>query len=135
MFRSQVAEAVFNHTKDDSIEVKSCGTWVEKEGLTGKKLKDFDGQNEEMNLTNLINVMEEKGFDISENLCKPITLELVNWADKIISMAEVDESPDYLLNNPKVAFWKIENPNDFTKELAREIVENIEKLISDCKPY
>jgi len=35
--------------------------------------------------------MKEKGFDISENICKPITPELINWADKIISMAEVEE--------------------------------------------
>jgi len=91
MFRSQVAEVLFNHVKNNAIEVKSCGTWVEKEGLTGKKLKDFDGINESMSLTNLIEVMKEKGFDISENICKPITPELINWADKIISMAEVEE--------------------------------------------
>jgi hypothetical protein len=46
-------------------------------------------------------------------------------------MAEKDESPDYLLNNPKVTFWKVENPDNFTKELARELVEKIEKLILD----
>lgn len=130
MFRSQVAEVLFNHIKDGSIEVRSCGTWVDKEGLTGKKLKDFDGQNEEMSLINLIDVMKEKGFDISENICSPITTELVDWADKIISMAEVNESPDYLLNSQKVTFWEVENPNDFTKEKAREVVEKIEKLIS-----
>ncbi|MBT3730129.1 hypothetical protein HOG29_02120, partial [bacterium] len=72
----------------------------------------------------------EKGFDISENICKPITPELINWADKIISMAEVEESPDYLPNSQKVTFWKVENPDNFTKELARELVEKIEKLIS-----
>jgi len=130
MFRSQVAEVLFNHVKNNAIEVKSCGTWVEKEGLTGKKLKDFDGINESMSLTNLIEVMKEKGFDISENICKPITPELINWADKIISMAEVEESPDYLPNSQKVTFWKVENPDNFTKELARELVEKIEKLIS-----
>ena len=130
MFRSQVAEAVFNHIKDGGVEVKSCGTWVEKEGLTDKRLKDFDGQNEEMNLTNLIEVMKEKGIDISENVCKPITPELVDWADKIISMAEVDESPDYLLKSQWVTFWKVENPDSFTKEFARELIEQIEKLVS-----
>jgi len=129
MFRSQVAESLFNHVKNDGDEVKSCGTWVEREGLTGKKLKDFDGINSPMSLINLIEVMKEKGFDLSENICKPVTPELVDWADKIISMAEDDESPDYLLNNPKVTFWKVENPSNFTKELARETVEKIEKLI------
>ena len=136
MCRSQVAEALFRHThqsvKSSAFDtlVRSCGTWVEKEGLTGKKLKDFDGVNESMNLTNLIDVMKEKGFDLSENICSPITPEVVSWADKIISMAEANESPDYLLNNPKVTFWNVENPDNFTKELAREIVEQIEKLVS-----
>ena len=136
MFRSQVAEVIFRHKhqkcrrRTSTFLVRSCGTWVEKEGLTGKRLKDFDGVNMPWDLSNLIEVMKEKSFDISENICKPITPELVNWADKIISMAEVNESPDYLLNNPKVTFWSVENPDNFTKELAREIVENIEKLIS-----
>jgi protein-tyrosine-phosphatase len=138
MFRSQVAEALFKH-KHQSVKssafdtlVRSCGTWVEKENLTGKKLKDFDGVNAPWDLNNVIEVMKEKGLDISENVCKPITPELVNWADKIISMAEVDESPDYLLNNPKVTFWNVENPDNFTKELARELIEKIKKLVSTC---
>ena len=130
MFRSQVAEALFERVKGNGDEVQSCGTWVEREGLTGKKLKDFDGVNESMNLINLIDVMKEKGFDISKNVCKPITPELVNWADKIISMAEVNESPDYLLNSQKVAFWEVENPDNFTKEKAREVIEQIAKLMS-----
>jgi protein-tyrosine-phosphatase len=129
MFRSQVAEVLFNNVKDDATEARSCGTWVEREDLTGKKLKDFDGINEPMNLVNLIEVMKEKDFDISENTCKPITPALVNWADKIISMAEENESPDYLLNSPKITFWEVENPNNFTKEKAREVTEKIEKLI------
>jgi len=135
MFRSQVPEALFRQAHQNighrvsNILVRSCGTWVEREGLAGKKLKDFDGINSPMSLINLIEVMKEKGFDLSENICKPVTPELVDWADKIISMAEDDESPDYLLNNPKVTFWKVENPSNFTKELARETVEKIEKLI------
>ena len=124
MFRSQAAEALFKRVKDNGVEVKSCGTWVVREDLTGKKLKEFP------ELENLIEVMKEKGFDLSENICKPITPELVNWADKIISMAEENESPDYLLNSPKVTFWKVENPDNLTKELARELVEKIERLIS-----
>jgi hypothetical protein len=45
-------------------------------------------------------------------------------------MAEENESPDYLLNNPKVTFWKVENPDNFTKGLAKELVGKIERLIS-----
>jgi len=44
--------------------------------------------------------MKEKSFDISENVCKPITSDFADWADKIISIAENDESPDYLINIP-----------------------------------
>jgi len=140
MFRSQVAEALFRQAHQNighrvsNILVRSCGTWVEREGLAGKKLKDFDGHSEPWDLNNLIEVMKEKGINISENVCKPITPELVNWADKIISMAERNtyESPDYLLSSSKVTFWKVENPDNFTKELARELVEKIEKLVSTC---
>jgi len=110
MFRSQVAEALFNRVKDEGIDVMSCGTWVEKESLIGKKLKDFDGHNTLWDLRNLIEVMKEKDIDISENICKPITLELVSWADKVISIAEEDESPEYLINSSKVIFWKVGNP-------------------------
>lgn len=139
MFRSQIAEALFKckhqsvrHRASNTL-VQSCGTWVEREGLTGKKLKDFDGVNEPWDLNNVIEVMKEKGIDISENVCKPITPELVSWADKIISMAEVDESSNYLLNSPKVTFWEVENPVNLTKELAKEIIDQIEKLVSSFR--
>ena len=124
MFRSQVAEALFERVKGNGDEVRSCGTCVEKEGLAGRKLEEFS------ELKGLIETMKEKGFDITENTCTPITPELVDWADKIISMAEKSESPDYLLSSPKVTFWKVENPNNFTKEKARDVVEQIERLIS-----
>tara|TARA_B100000315_G_C14001447_1_gene330375 strand:+ start:62 stop:316 length:255 start_codon:yes stop_codon:yes gene_type:complete len=84
MFRSQVAEALFKHkhqsvrSSASDILVRSCGTWVEKESLTGKKLKDFDGVSAPWDLSNVIEVMKEKGIDISENICKPTTPELVN---------------------------------------------------------
>jgi molybdopterin-guanine dinucleotide biosynthesis protein A len=65
MFRSQVAEALFKHKHQKSRRatstflVRSCGTWVEKEDLTGKKLKDFDGVNTPWDLNNVIEVMKE----------------------------------------------------------------------------
>ena len=127
MFRSQAAETFFKNRRNKDVEIQSCGTWVEKEGLSGKKLKEFP------ELENFLEVMKEKSFDISENVCKPITSELADWADKIISMAEKDESPDYLINIPQVTFWKVKNPDNLTKEFARETVEQISKLVSLLK--
>ena len=41
MFRSQAAETFFKNRRNKDVEIQSCGTWVEKEGLSGKKLKKF----------------------------------------------------------------------------------------------
>jgi len=130
MFRSQAAEAFFNQTYQkfghpmSKFLVESCVTWVKKEDLEGRKLKSFP------ELEQFLEVMKEKGIDISENVCKPIMPELVNWVDKIIVMAEKSECPDYLLESSKVSFWDVENPNiGITKEHIKEVVEQIKELV------
>ena len=122
MFRSHVVETFFKNMGNKDVEIQSCGTQVEKEGLTGKKLKEFP------ELENFLEVMKEKSFDISENVCKQITSELAYWANKIISMAKKDESPDYLINIPRVTFWKDKNPDNITKDFANETVHQTIKL-------
>lgn len=102
MFRSQIAGAFFKKFCDKH-EVESVGTLVNKE--EGQKLKERN----EKEVKLIIKVMKEVGIDIGENKIKQITLEMVEWADKIICMAQKETIPDYLTESNKVICWDVKD--------------------------
>ncbi len=73
--------------------------------------------------------MREVGLDLANNPRKNITIELVDQADKVIVMAEKDTWPDYLLDNPKVLYWQVENPKGQTYEKTCEIRDIVKGLV------
>lgn len=56
-----------------AIEVQSCGT-IAREGMTASE--------------NAIKACAEKGVDIAEHISRPLSQELVEWADQILCMEE-----------------------------------------------
>jgi protein-tyrosine-phosphatase len=83
----------------------------------------------------VIQVMQEKGIDLTAKKPKAITRQMVEEADVIIVMGCSAEGfcPAPLLN--KVVDWQIEDPKDKPIEKVREIRDEIEskvrKLISE----
>jgi len=116
--RSQMAEAFARHYGKDKVEVASAGTMP----LT------------EVNPI-VVQVMREKGIDISKNKPKPITTRMVQEADVIIVMGCDAKGfcPAPLLD--KVVDWRLEDPKGKPIEKVREIRDEIERrvkrLISD----
>ncbi len=96
--RSQTAEALFK--KYSKHEVISAGTIVDNEGQI---LKNLPGAQE------VITSLKKEGIDISKNKRNQITPKMVDWADKIIVMAEKETIPDFLLNSQKAIIWEIED--------------------------
>ena len=111
--RSQMAEAFFNHLAGGKVKALSAGT----------------------NPANIIDptvvqVMKEVGIDISSNRPKKLTLEMLNQADKVITMgcgmekacpATFTETED----------WELEDPKGQSMEKIREIRDEIkERVIS-----
>jgi protein-tyrosine-phosphatase len=116
--RSQMAEAFARKYGGGKVEALSAGTMPAKE----------------VNPV-VIQVMQEKGIDLTANKPKAITRQMVQDADMIIVMGCSAEGfcPAPLLN--KVVDWQIKDPKDKPVEKVREIRDEIEsrvrKLISE----
>lgn len=121
--RSQMAKEFFNHLSLDGSVADACGTRVGE--FEGQLIKDI--QNDSVD--DDIRSMREVGLDLANNPRKNITIELVDQADKVIVMAEKDTWPDYLLDNPKVLYWQVENPKGQTYEKTCEIRDIVKGLV------
>ena len=116
--RSQMAEAFARKYGGGKVEALSAGTMPAKE----------------VNPV-VIQVMQEKGVDLTANKPKAIMRQMVEEADIIIVMGCSAEGfcPAPLLS--KVVDWQIEDPKDKPVEKVREIRDEIEsrvrKLISE----
>jgi protein-tyrosine-phosphatase len=110
--RSQMAEAFANEYGKDKVEALSAGTMPANE----------------VNPV-VLQVMLEKGFDLSKNKPKLITGQMVQEADMIIVMGCSAQGfyPAPLLN--KVVDWGIEDPKDKPTENVRGIRDEIERKV------
>jgi protein-tyrosine-phosphatase len=118
--RSQIAEAVFK--KYSKHPVFSAGTKVHE--YEGQKLKDYPA-------TNVIYSLKEEGFDISENRRNQVTPEMIKSFDKIILMAEPENTPDFLKNNKKVIYWEIKDLKGASLKEHKKGLLQIKELIKD----
>jgi arsenate-mycothiol transferase len=115
--RSQMGEAFFN-LGSNAHATTSAGTQVgEKEG--------------QPIYSNILEIMQEIGIDLSKKTRKQLTEELVDQADKVIVMDETKNIPDYLLNSPKLIRWDIPNGADASPEFLRQIRDQIKSLVEE----
>ena len=94
--RSQVARAFFDRLSRH--ESDSAGTRADEAiarlKLASRMLKHAGNQVS-------VAYMKAQGIDISENVRKQLTLELMDEADQVIVMAEKNTWPDYLSSSEK----------------------------------
>jgi len=110
--RSQMAEAFAKAYGNARIEAISAGT------MPGKEVNPV-----------VVQVMREKGIDLSPNKPKLVTNQMVQEADTIIVMGCSAEGfcPAPLLN--KVVDWQIEDSKGKPIEKVREIRDEIERKV------
>jgi protein-tyrosine-phosphatase len=110
--RSQIAEGFAKHYGNSKVEAISAGT------MPSSEINPL-----------AIQVMQEKGIDISKNKPKLITNQMVQEADTIIVMGCSAQGfcPAPLLG--KVTDWNIEDPKGKPLEKVREIREEIEEKV------
>jgi len=77
----------------------------------------------------VIECLKEIGIDVSGNVIKRLTPEMVTDADKIFFMANPNTAPDFLRNSEKMVCWDIEDPDGQTVEAHRETRDEIRRLI------
>jgi len=110
--RSQMAEAFANHYGKGKLVALSAGV------MLADRVNPL-----------VVEVMREKGIDISMNKPKLLTTEMVEEADKIITMGCGVEKfcPAPLLKN--VIDWRLEDTKDKPMEKVRQIRDEIEKRV------
>jgi arsenate reductase len=110
--RSQIAEAFANHYGKEKLEAVSAGT------VPSDKVNPL-----------VVEVMKEKGIDISKNNPKLIDKKMIEEADTAIMMGcSVEEvCPAPLLK--KSINWNLEDPKGKQLEKVRQIRDEIEKRV------
>ncbi|MDI6654788.1 MAG: arsenate reductase ArsC [Candidatus Hydrothermarchaeota archaeon] len=112
--RSQMAEAIFNKIAGKK-EARSAGT-----------------QPAEKVSRKAVAVMKEIGIDISTHTPKLLTREMVEKAERIITMGCLDSAscPLFLLEDKsKLEDWKLEDPRGMPIEKVREIRDEIGRRV------
>ncbi|MDA0734090.1 MAG: low molecular weight phosphatase family protein [Chloroflexi bacterium] len=131
--RSQMAEAFFNRLSTN--QALSAGTQVGDQA--GQNLRDRSKVPAASSTPgNMLKIMqEEEHLDLYDNLRKQLTPTLADEADRVVVMCESDPYPEYLSNNPKVTFWKIEDlygtPYESVRQLKEEVKRHVEQLVRE----
>ncbi|MDO8553449.1 MAG: arsenate reductase ArsC [Candidatus Micrarchaeota archaeon] len=109
--RSQMAEGFFNfYNKNPEYVVISAGT------EPAKTIKPF-----------AIEVMKERGIDISKQTPKVLTLSMAQSAYKIYTMGCIETCP--LTPPEKTEDWELEDPGNRPIRTFRKIRTEIEKIV------
>lgn len=81
----------------------------------------------------VVEVMKEKGFDISRNIPKMLTVDMINHSSLVITMgcsvAEVCPKPILAQMQKKLIDWNLEDPKGKSLQEVREIRDDIERRV------
>jgi arsenate reductase len=116
--RSQMAEAFFNQMAKGKARAISAGSQPA----------------DKVNPT-VVDAMREAGIDISKNMPKLLSLEMMEGIDKAITMGCENSCP---LTTVETEDWGLEDPKDRPIEQVRkirdEIKERVKRLIEQIAP-
>lgn len=110
--RSQMAEAFLCHLADGRAEARSAGT------VPGDRVNPIAAQ-----------VMVERGISLAAHAPKMLTQELVDWADRTITMGcGSDESCPVVI--AEVEDWGLPDPCGQPMAVVRGVRDQIEQRVS-----
>lgn len=120
--RSQCAEDFYNYysgTKD----AQSAGTNVD---LSMPLVRDVQAA------ATLLKVLAaEYPIDTSENIRTQITPEMALEFDKVISMAELEDTPQWLSEMPTYEFWEVPDMPDKDWDTTKYSVDLIQQKVQE----
>ena len=108
--RSQMAAALLDRLSEGRVHVRSAGSTPA----------------DEINAA-VVQVMAERGLDLSKEFPKPLTDEVVRAADVVITMGCGDACPIY--PGKRYLDWEVEDPAGQSPEAVRRIADDIEGRI------
>ena len=122
--RSQMGEELFNQYSQHNTGT-SAGTHAIR--FAGKKLKEFAGH--------VVDVLQEKGIDVSDKTPLQLTEMMAQHADKIVVMTEKENLPPNLLDSNKVIVWDIKDGDGkdyaFHINMRDQIEVLVKKLVAE----
>jgi arsenate reductase (thioredoxin) len=108
--RSQMSQALFNRAAGAGDEARSAGT------TPGDRVHP-----------EVIQAMDELGIDLRGEIPKPLTGELAEWADVVVTMGCGDECP--YIPGKRYLDWDLEDPKGRPIEKVRAIRDDIARLV------
>jgi len=128
--RSQMAKAFYNNLTH-SHDAEAAGTHVTEKGQTLLERKAASSSNNFF----VLDVMRDIGMDISQNTRRALITDDLQRYDLIISMADTDDTPQWLLNSPKYVRWDVKDPRGqdytITAHVRDEIKQKVTQLIQE----
>ena len=127
--RSQTAKAFFDSLSEHESE--SAGVIVgERDGMSIREHIELRG-----NQDHVFEIMEKQGLDITGNVRRQVTPEMVDRADRVIVMTDKEEMPDFILSSDKAVYWGVDDtlkvPYDTVVEINRDIRRRVEQLVEE----
>lgn len=121
-----MAEAIYNKLTN-SQDASSAGTYAERPGETlGDRKKRIGG-------SYLLDLMINKGFDITDKEQTQLTKDMLASYDLVISMAGKRYTPKWLSLAPNYVYWKIQDPAGRSYEITERVMKQIEAKIEEMK--
>jgi protein-tyrosine-phosphatase len=116
--RSQMAEAYYNkYTNSNNAQSAGVGY-----GIKGRYTHPA---------SDVVKVMLEEDIDVSKKEVKAITREMIDKADKIIVMCDLDDCPRFLLESGKVEHILVPDPFGISIDYTRAVRDEIKSLVLD----
>ena len=85
----------------------------------------------------VVEVMKERGIDLSSTRPKMLTIEMVNEADLVVTMGcsveKVCPAPMIARMQKKLMEWNIEDPKGKSIEKVRQIGEEVERKVAELQ--
>ncbi len=116
IFRSQIAYGLCNKIGKGNVIAESYGTQVDNEGYSNKKISQFPG------MTETIELLKKNQIDISNEVCKQVTPDSLIDATKIIVMSEREYIPEWL-NKFDFEYWDINYPENINTDYTKNLID------------
>ena len=117
--RSQIAAALLDHYAEGRVHVRSAGS----------------APADEIN-PSVVTAMSELGVDVSKKFPKPMTDEVVQAADAVITMGCGDACPIY--PGKRYEDWEVDDPADAdldgVRQIRDDIRERVRELLAEVAP-
>ncbi len=114
--RSQMAEAYYNALVQPGVAT-SAGIDEVAEKYNGRPASE------------IIDVMLEDGIDVSSQRIKRLEGEMIESVGSVIVLCSQSICPPFLVENPKVEFYEIEDPYMLNLERTRLIRDKVKETI------